>query len=173
VAVLKLLFNLVKVLNSETSTVAISAAFALGMALGIIPILSLQWAVLVLAVLFFRVNLTVALASFGLWKLAAIGLNGPLDSVGTSLLETEGLRGLWTALANNPVLWLCRLNNTVVLGSTVAAKVLAVPVFFLSWFLVDRYRRNVEEWVAKSRLAAWFTGLRVVHLYRRFVSPLW
>lgn len=171
-AVLKLLFNLVKVLNSETSAVSIAAAFALGMALGFIPILCLQWALLVLVLLFFRVNLTVALASFGLFKLAAIGLNGPLDSVGTSMLETEGLKSLWTALTNNPVLWLCRLNNSVVLGSTVAAKGLALPVFFLFWFLVDRYRRNFEEWVAKSRFAAWFTGLRVVHLYRRFVSPL-
>jgi uncharacterized protein (TIGR03546 family) len=171
-AVLKLLFNLVKVLNSETSAAAIAAALAIGMGMGLIPILSLQWALLALVLLFFRVNLTVALVAFGLCKLAAIGLNGPLDALGTSLLENEGLRGLWTAFFHTPALWLFQTHNSVVLGSTVAALALAGPVFLLADFLVRLYRQNLEERLATSRVAMAFNALRIVQLYRRFVSPL-
>jgi uncharacterized protein (TIGR03546 family) len=172
-AVLKLVFNLVRVLNSETSAAAIGAALALGFALGLIPVLSLQWGLLLLVLLFFRVNLTVALASFGLFKLASIGLNGPIDALGVSLLEAEGLRPVWSAFFQSPLLWLFQTHNSVVLGSTAAALALGIPVFAAATFLVRQYRRGVEDWLSNSRVAAAFNGLRVVQFYRRVVSPLW
>ncbi|MHC5037274.1 MAG: TIGR03546 family protein [Planctomycetota bacterium] len=170
--VLKFLFKLIKVMNSETSTRALALAFTLGMFLGLVPWLTLQWGAVLLLVLFFRVNLTSTLVTFLIFRLIAIPLQGPLDAAGCALLQHESLTGLWTFLYNTPVLDALRSNHAVVLGATCLALLLLAPVFFLSRFVVGRYRKHVLKWILRSRVVTFFKGLRIYQLYRRITSPL-
>jgi len=170
--VLKFLFKFINLMNSETSSNSLAVALALGAALGLVPFLTLQGFVLLAFVLFFRVNLTATLASFLAFWLVHVALAGPFDSLGASLLAGGGLRGLWTFVDNNPVLYLAGLTHSITLASTLAAVVL-LPVAFLGFrFLIKRYREFVLEWVARSRLVTFIKGFKAYRLYRLMLKPL-
>lgn len=170
--VLKFLFKFVKLLNSETSTRSLAFAFALGMALGLVPFLSPQGAGLLCVVLFLRVNLTTTLVSFGIFRLLALAFTGALDAAGTGLLASEGLRGLWAGLDGAGLLAAFSLNHSVSLTGTLAAGLLFAPAFFGFRAFVRFYRVRLRERVAKSRALAFFKGLKIVRLYRLVTTPL-
>lgn len=169
--VLKLLVKTVRLLNSETSSTAIALAVVFGMFLGLVPFFTLQ-AVLALAiVLFCRVNLSVTLFTFGLFKLAALALGPALDGIGAGLLETESLQGLWAGLYNSP-LHFCRTHNSIALASTLAALVLAAPVFLIAKILVDAYRDRLNEWWTGLGFVSAFRGSKLYRLYCWLDSPV-
>ncbi len=162
---LKPIFNLLKLLNSETTAGAIAAAFAVGLVLGLVPASTPQFALVAVAVLFLRVNLSACMVATGLFKLVAIAASPALDRLGRTLLEAEGLRGLWTALANSDAS-IFMLHNSVTLGATLASAALFLPTFFLFRWAVGRYRDVVGERLAQSRIAMLIKSLKVYRLYR-------
>jgi uncharacterized protein (TIGR03546 family) len=170
VIVLKLLVRLVRLLNSETSSPAIAAAFALGMVLGLAPFLTLQAWLALVVILFLRVNLTAALFATAACKLIALGLTGPFDRLGVSLLEAPSLAGLWTWLYNSP-LSICNTHHSTTLGATVEALALAAPLFFAVRILVDLYRSRFSEWWSALGIVAAFRGSKLYRLYLWLDSP--
>jgi uncharacterized protein (TIGR03546 family) len=162
--VLKLLFKFVRLLNSETSATALALAFALGAFLGFVPFLTLQAWIVLLVVLFFRVNLTAALFTWGACKLASIPMKGALDGLGMSLLEGGAFKGLWTFLYNSP-LYLCGTHHSTTLGGTVVGLALLLPAFFASKAVVNLYRGRFNEWWSQFGLA---NALRATKLYRLY-----
>src|SRR5262245_14186651 len=138
--VLRTLVGLAKLFNSETSSRSIALAFAIGMALGLVPLFSLQALVLVAILLFFRVHGSAALLTFGIFKLASIPLAGLFDSIGVGLIEMPALAGLWPWLANAPVLWMLGTDHATTVGATLSAALLFVPLFLAIRAFVDLYR---------------------------------
>ena len=169
--VLKLLVKLVKVLNSETSAASLAAAVTLGMVLGLVPLFTLQAAVAVLVLLFFRVNIAAALLGMGLFKLAGLALGGTFHSIGAALLEKPSLFGFWTGVVNAPLLSFANLNHSVTLGATLAAVVLALPVFLLAKALVSQYRSRFNEWFTQLGFVSAFRGSKIYQLYLWLDSP--
>ena len=169
--VLKLLVKLVKVLNSETSAASLAAAVTLGMVLGLVPLFTLQAALAVLVLLFFRVNIAAALLGFGLFKLGALALGGLFHSIGASLLENPSLFGFWTSMVNAPVLSLCALNHSVTLGATLAALALAAPLFLAAKALINLYRERFNEWFAQLGIVTALRGSKLYRLYEWLDSP--
>ncbi len=168
----KFFFNLVRLLNSETSANSIAAAFVLGLSMGLVPFLTVQFALMLVVTLFFRVNLTSAFIAFGIGKLLAAALAPQMDAAGSALLDASSLQGFWTAVCNAPVMPVLRLNHTLVLAGTAAAAALAIPAFVAVRILVALYRVHVQNWVNKSRIAAFLRSLWIYQLYQRVVSPL-
>jgi uncharacterized protein (TIGR03546 family) len=167
---LRFIVRFVKLLNSETSSTALGLAFALGLFLGFVPFATLQAFAALAVVLFVRVNVTAAFVTFGAAKLLALALGPTFDRLGVSLLESEALAGLWTLLYDSP-LYFCRLHHSVTLGGTVAGLVLFVPVFLASRFLVDLYRKRVDEGLAQSRILTLWRGSRLYRIYTWIDSP--
>ena len=85
-----------------------------------------------------------------------------------ALLEAPGLRGMWTAWYNTPLLPYTNFNNTVVLGSVVGWLLLTVPIFFAARYGVARYRATIGERVRQSRLYKAITASQVYNWYRLF-----
>lgn len=169
--VLRMLVKLVKLINSETSSASLAAAFAIGMFLGLVPLLTLQAALAILVVMFFRVNITVALFSFAVFKLAAMAGANSFHAMGASLLERPGLAGLWTWLYNNPLLSLCGTNHSITLGATIVATLLFVPLFFMMRLLVDRYRDRVSDRISKLGVVNAVRGTKIYKLFQWVDSP--
>jgi uncharacterized protein (TIGR03546 family) len=88
--------------------------------------------------------------------------------VGFALLEAPGLRPLWTAWYNTPLVPYTNFNNTVVLGSVVGWLVLAVPIFFAARWGVARYRATIGERVQQSRFYKAVTASKAYNIYRLF-----
>lgn len=167
---LKFLVRFVRLLNSETSAAAIALAFALGVFLGLVPILTLQAFAALLVLMFFRVNMTAAFFSMAVFKLLSLALAGTFDKLGVTLLESPGLAGLHTWLYNSP-LSLCGLNHSTTLGATATAALLFVPVFALSWWIVNAYRRSFSEWWTALGIVNAFRGSKIYKIYAWLDSP--
>jgi len=169
--VFRLLVKFVKVLNSETSAASLAAAAVLGMVLGLVPLLTLQAMLALLVVMFFRVNIAATFLGLAVFKLAGLALGGTFHSIGAALLENESLFGFWTWMYNAPLLSLCATNHSVTLGATIAAIVLAAPVFLGAKFLVNAYRERFNEWFAQLGIVAAFRSSKLYQLYVWLDSP--
>lgn len=124
---------------------ALGAGVALGLCLALMPVLTPQFLILLLIVLFFRVNLPAALAAFLAFELALLPLLPALDGFGSALLAAESLRGLWTFLASTPGLSLLRLNHSIVLAATLLGVALFLPVLLGVSLLAKRYAKPLMD----------------------------
>ncbi len=166
---LKLLQQLVKTLNSEGTPGQIAAGMALGAVLGLTPLVNLHNLVMLGAIMVFNVSFPGAMLGWALAVPVGFALDPLFDLIGRKLLlETPALTPLWTSLANTPVVPLTNFNNTVVLGSLVGWMVLAIPIYFLSRWGVDRYRVTIYQRLQKSRMFQAVTASKLYNVYRLF-----
>ena len=165
---LKFIQSLVQTLHSDGSPRQIAAGLALGAALGLTPLMSLQN--FVVFCLLFLLNVSFGAGMLG-WALATpIGfLLDPLfDRIGSALLENAGLRPLWTSLNNMPIVPFTNFNNSVTLGSFVGWLALFVPMYFGARFLVIKYRVTLGERVRQSAFWKALAASKAYNVYRWF-----
>ncbi|MGE3262722.1 MAG: TIGR03546 family protein [Bacteriovoracia bacterium] len=140
---LKQIFGLLKMLNSETGQNQIAAGIAAGFILGMTPAFSLQSALVFLCLFVFRIQIGMAFLACFFFKFVAWLLDPAFDLVGSAVLEMDALHGLFTTLYNMPIVPLTRFNNSIVMGSGVVTLVLAPFVFVLARSLIIKYRVTV------------------------------
>jgi uncharacterized protein (TIGR03546 family) len=159
---LKQFFSLLHVLNSETGHSQIAAGVACGLILGFAPALSLQTLFVLFVLFFFRIQIGAAFISAFVFKLVAYLLD-PIDNrIGMSVLESESLRPLFTALYNMPLVPLTRFYNSIVMGSAIVSFILAVPAFFLARFLIIKYRQTI---LARIHHTKFYKALKTTKLF--------
>lgn len=164
---LKQIFNLLKLLNSDKGHNQIASGIAAGFLWGLSPLLSLQSLLLFLLVLFFRIQLAVALIFSFMFSLLAYLFDPLADLLGQRLLEAESMQSLWTSLYNLPLIPLTHFNNSVVMGSGVLGILFFIPVFFLSRYLVIKYREHIWNRIQNSKL--WHL-VRATGLYKFYAK---
>ena len=164
---LKQLFQLVKLLNSEKGTHQIAWGIALGFVLGMTPAFSLQTILVILLLLFFRIQLGAALVAAFFFKFIAFALDPVFHSVGSAVLSMESLKGLFTQLYNMPVVPWTRFYNTIVMGSGVLSLALTPVIFFASLWLVGKYRKNVYEKIKQTKF---FKAVKATGFYKWYVK---
>lgn len=167
---LQIVSNFLKILRAGQTPRQIAAGFALGSIVGLSPVFTLQGLVVWLLILIFNVNLSAAILSFTLFSVVAYLLDPLFHWLGYQLLvNVEALKDLWTTLYNAPIAPLTRFNNTVVMGSFLAAIVLSLPVYFGMKQFVIAYRATigakVERWkiyqiVSKSAIVRWYGRIK-------------
>ena len=163
---LKLIAEFLQILNSETEPRQISLAVCFSLIMGITPLYSLHNLIVLFLVFILRVNIATFLL---VWPLVAgIGyiLDPVLHQLGLTVLTAPALEGVWTALYNNPIFRVERFNNTIVMGGLVFSMVLFVPCFFLSNYLVRRYRETFLAWVEKTRLMKLIKASKLYEVYQ-------
>ena len=160
---LKLIQQLVKALNSDGTPGQVAAGIALGAVFGLTPLLNLHNLVLFGCALILNVSMPGVFLGWALCVPVGFALDPLFDAVGSRLLLAPGLRGLWTALYNAPVVPFTNFNNTVVLGSFVVWVVAFLPIFFLARWGVARYRATLLERLRRMRVfqaitaSGWYT----------------
>lgn len=164
---LTLFAKLLKILNADDNPSQIALAIVFAAIIGLTPLYSPHNALILLLVLVLRVQLTMFIISFGLFSVVAYLLDPVSDSIGLMLLQADALNALWTSLYNNNFWRFMAFNNSLVLGSVVLALSLSLPLFWLSRFLVTRYRQNILSWVKKTHLATWLKSGKLIATYNR------
>jgi uncharacterized protein (TIGR03546 family) len=168
-ALLKLLQQLVRTLNSEGTPTQVAAGLALGSALGLTPLMNLHNLAVLALIMVTNVSVPGAMLGWALAVPAGFALDPVFDLIGRKLLlETPSLRPLWTALYNLPALPLTNFNNTVVLGSVIAWLLLALPIFFAARWGVARYRASLYPRLAQTRIFQLITASKLYNAYRLF-----
>ncbi|MBT3235908.1 MAG: TIGR03546 family protein [Bdellovibrionales bacterium] len=161
--ILKQIFGLLKVLNSDTGSNQIASGIAFGLILGFIPALSLQTVFTFVLILIFRVQLGAVLISAFFFAFPAYLFDHTFNQLGSYILEMEGLRSLFTTLYAMPIIPYTRMFNSLVMGATAMAFMLFPLVFVIFRFLIIKYREKV---VAKIKDTKLFKMLQATALYK-------
>ena len=159
---LKLLQSVFKTLHSEGTPGQVAAGLMLGAGIGLTPLLSLHNLVLFAAIVLLNVSFGGGMLGLALFTPVGFLLDPVFDRVGSALLHAGGLRPLWTAWYNLPIVPWTNFNNTVTLGSFVVWLVLTAPIFFLGRWGVARYRATWGQRVMSSR---WYKALKASKAY--------
>ncbi|WP_455209563.1 TIGR03546 family protein [Kaarinaea lacus] len=162
---LDMIAKLIKVLNAEGSPTQISLGFATGLIIGLTPLWSLHNLLLAFLVFLFRVNLSAFFLSWAFFSGIAYIVDPAMDQLGAALLASTALQDMWTSMYNQTVWRIAHFNNTLTLGSLVSAVVIAVPMVFISNFLIKNYRQHILAWVRKTRLAQFLKASRLYRTY--------
>ena len=142
--------KLFKALNSSGKSWQLSGAIVLAMFAGFLPSSSL----VLLGILFIALILNV---NFGLFLLFSVIFSGVgylfdpvFESIGYSVLTSDGLNGLFTDMYNSALFRWSSFNYTLVTGSLVVSTILAVPMLFVLNKVVTLYRDQIglklNEW---------------------------
>jgi uncharacterized protein (TIGR03546 family) len=162
---LTLLAKLLAALNSENSPRQIALAIAMGMVVGLSPLLSLHNVLFLLLVFILKINLStffIALAGFS--GLALLG--APLfSSIGEQLLHAPALYTSWTYLYQASLFKLAHFHHTLTLGSLVASLILFIPVMLISEWLILRYRVHIKAWIEKFHIINTLKASRFYKIY--------
>jgi len=140
---LKQVFDLVKLLNSETGTNQIAAGMALGFALGLSPIFSLQGLIIILLLVVFRVQFGAAMLSAFFFSFVAYLFDPLIHILGYEVLTVPALQSFFTELYNMPIVPFTRFNNTIVMGSGVIGFICFPFLFFLFKKFIEQYRVQI------------------------------
>lgn len=167
--ILRQIFSFLELLHKETSSKQLCAGFVLGMFLGFTPTLTLHWFLGVLVLILFRINIGATLLSWSLFKVLAFLADPLFDEAGLYFLtDIPPLNGLWVFLSRVPLFPYSRFNNSIVMGSFLFFLILAVPLFFLSKYLVDQYRQIVVRRVRASIVWRTWTASKLYRLYAKY-----
>lgn len=161
------LAKLLKALNSETSPWALAWGVALGMVLGLTPLLSLHNILVLFVVLAFRINLSFFLISFAFCSGLAYLLDPAFNYTGESLLTSPELLGLWQLLYEMPLARIAQFNHTITLGSLVVALALLLPVLFVTRFMVMNYRTHIQLRLSRLPIVHVIKGTKFWSLYQK------
>lgn len=164
---LKQIFGLLKLLNSETGTNQVAAGVTAGFILGMTPAFSLQTIAIWLLILFFRIQIGAALIMAFFFSFIAWILDPVFHSVGQSVLMMDSLSTLFTTLYNLPIIPFTRFNNTLVMGSGVVAFGLSPLIFVFSKVLIQKYRKSVVE---KFKETKFWKAVKATSLYKWYYT---
>lgn len=164
---LKQIFAFLKLLNSDTGTNQLAAGMSVGIILGFSPFLSLQTLIVLVLLLFFRIQIGAAFLAAFFFKFTAYLLDPVTDSLGRALLENASLRPLWTTLYNMPLVPLTRFNNSITMGSGVIGFILAIPMFFVFKKLIMKYREHV---VARFQQTKLWKAVKATSFYKWYAT---
>ena len=165
--ILKQIFAFIKMLNSETGQNSLAAGIAAGFILGMSPMLSLQGILVLLCIFFFRIQMGAAFLAAFFFAFIGWILDPVFHSFGSAILETESLQGLFTAMYNMPLVPLTRFNNSIVMGAGVVAILLSPVIYFLSLFMIVKYRTTVLAWIKETKL---WKAIKATSLYNWYYS---
>lgn len=168
---IKQVFNLAKLLQSNTDPAQIALGAVLGLFFGFTPSHQTHLILLVLLFFFLKINRGAAMLVFPVAKLIyLVGLWQIADQVGYYLLtESPVPAAAWSFVIHAPVLALLRLDHTLILGGMTLAAVIGVPVFIVVMSAVYAYRATFAEKVGRWNVVKMLQGL----VFVKWFSDRW
>lgn len=164
---LKQIFNLLKLLNSDTGEKSLALGFVIGMFLGFSPLLSLQSLFMIIILFMFKVQIGAALCSSFFFALVAYIFDPVFDSLGGVFLEIGALKGLYQALYTAPIIPFTKFYNSIVMGALVLSVLLSPVVYFLSLTFIKKYRVTVVQRYQQSKF---FKALKATSFYKWYAK---
>ena len=170
---LKQLFAFIKLLNSDTGNISLAMGMTCGFILGMTPSLSLHSLLIFLILFFFRIQIGAALITAFFFKFVAFLLDPAFHAVGSKVLEIESLQAIYTTLYNLPIVPFTRFNNSIVMGSAVITIALSPLVFFISQFLIVKYRVTVLARFKQTKLWKAIEATKFYQWYYKYDQYKW
>ncbi len=154
--------RVVAALNSNRRPGEIAAGVSCAVLLALVPAANLIWILLLAALFFVKVNLSVALLTLAVLTPLATLADPLLDAIGYRVLTAGPMQELFIAWYNAPIAPLTGFNDTLVTGGLLAGAVLWLPVYFPVRAFVQVYRNTLRARLAELAPVRWFTRLPLV-----------
>ncbi|OGI08837.1 MAG: hypothetical protein A2Y40_05080 [Candidatus Margulisbacteria bacterium GWF2_35_9] len=172
---LRLIFKVIKVIQSNDSPKRLAWGFAYGGLLGLVPGFTIYHIVLFIGVYLFSVNIGMTLLSYAFFKVVTVFISRYTHIIGYKLLvDYVGLKAFWTSLYNVPIIPWTKFNNTVVLGGIILSFCLFIPNYFIMMQLIKLYRKNMrdklKEKIDKFKVVKILKGSKLVKLYGSYAK---
>ncbi|MEK7287982.1 MAG: TIGR03546 family protein [Elusimicrobiota bacterium] len=164
---LSLLKDIVSILRGQQSPRATAAGFAVGAMLGLVPKGNLLGLIFFLLFFLTTVNKAAALLAAALFTPIGFALDPLAHRIGQALLGSDGLRPLWTALYNLPVIPWTQFNNTAVLGQLVLGLAFFAPLYFMGKKSVAWYKERLAARVEKLKIVQALKAFKIYQWYER------
>jgi len=148
------IIKLFKALNSGQTPWQVTLAIVLGMIMGLTPISGIQTVLIIFLALLVNIHFGLFLVSGTFFAGVGYVFDPLFESLGYALLSLEALEGLWTAMYNSGIMRLTYFNNTIVLGSLVAALALALPLYFILNRTIESSRDKIVIFIGRYPLLA-------------------
>jgi len=148
---LRIVRNVLSILNSELTPNQVAIGFCLGVFAGLVP---WGWNTLFLLTLAFIVNISFSttLLAFALFKVLAWVVLPISYALGKFILDGWVLlEPLWRVVFQGPLLAWMNLNHYAVFGGYLLALLIAVPSFFIVRSFVIKYRESFFAVIERSR----------------------
>jgi uncharacterized protein (TIGR03546 family) len=159
----------IRVMHSDRDPRQIALGFALGMVLGLTPLFSLHNLIVLLVILFIRVNISAAILSWLVFSAIAYAIDPLFHQFGLFLLTgIEGLKGFWTTLYNTSIIPYSRFNNTIVMGSLVFSIIALYPMYVAGRTMVVKYRETFVQRLNRWKFAQALKASSVYRWYTRY-----
>lgn len=165
--ILKQIFALFKLLNSDTGENQLAAGIACGLVLGFAPALSLQTILIFTLLFFLRIQMGIAFISAFFFALVAYIFDPLFHSFGQFILELEMLRGIFETLYTMPIIPFTKFYNTVVMGAGVVSLLLFPFMFIFSKKLIVKYREVV---VKRFQETKFWKALKATSFYKWYAK---
>ena len=168
---LTLLVKLFNALNLESSSRQIALAISLGFMVGLSPLFTFHNILLLLIVLFIRVNIASFILSVGFFSGLSYLFSGVIVQWGEYLLTNEHLNGLFTTLYQFDLFKLAHFHHTYTLGAIVLGFLLALPIYFLSNYLIQKYRIHIKDFFDQLPIIKALKASKLYRLYSELTAP--
>jgi uncharacterized protein (TIGR03546 family) len=165
---LKQIFSLLQLLNSDKGTNQIAAGVACGLILGFAPAFSLQTVLVIFVLFFFRIQIGAATLSAFFFAFVAWLLDPIHNRVGMAILENESLNPLFTHMYNMPIVPFTRFYNSIVMGSAVVSIILALPTFFIAKLFIAKYREHIVARFQSTKVWKAFKATPIYKFYAKY-----
>ncbi len=160
--IIKYIFKFIKVLNSNIEPKQVGLGIAFGIALGLIPISTIHWWLILILMYITKSNLAAGGVFMALFKLIGMALGPVFDNIGYSILTIKSLESFYTQLYNTPVIPFTRYYNTVVISTTLFSIIFFIPFYIIFTKLVILYRTKVRDKIVETKWYKWFMKIPLI-----------
>lgn len=152
-----------QLLGKDKSNFQIALGISTGMMLGLIPVATLHWFLLLVFVFALRMNLLATFLSFLFFSVLSILVASPLEAFGYWMLTSHKLLiPLYVRAYHSPIIPFTAFHHTNVMGGTSLGVLLFFPVLWISQKLIHNYRDSLHAYWLSTRVQ------RAYAHYRRF-----
>ncbi len=167
---LTLLAKLFSALNSESSTRQIALAITLGFIVGLSPLLALHNVIILFFVMLIRIHFGSFILAVGFFSGLSYLLSPLIIDMGELLLTSTSLQSLFTTLYQITIFKLAHWHNTYTFGAFVLGTVVGFPLYFLTKFIIEKYRMHIMVFFEKLRIVKALKASKFYRLYAQFSS---
>lgn len=136
----------------------LAAGVAIGMVIGLVPKDSLFCYVLGLLMLISTANLLCGTISIFAFSWIGFLFDSVFHKVGAMVLTYQPLEATWGRLFQLPIVPWTRFDNTVVTGSLVVGLIATIPVYIISYKIVEAISPHLKIAADKSKIYRWIVG---------------
>lgn len=158
--IIKLLRNIVKILQTDISPNQIAYGFAFGLFLGLVPGLLMKTLFFII-IMFLRVNVGASSVGGVIFGVLSFALDPLANKIGFLILNSSFLFSFWTYLYNLPIVPFTKFNNTVVMGNIFISIILFIPAVLAAKKFIPYYRTHYRDKVAKWKIMKVLTAGRI------------